>query len=170
MNTFNILLSKAECCGRQHVGGTDDACGRLWVPHATSRLLWGETKDTGSQREPPLDIWLLALGATALRFPTHPAPRRLRAHVRPSIWRVVSVWEGIVAIGTEWRTWDLGQVPSKSNYLTGRFYPVISVHFWSTQANMYQVKAVSSLIYMTLFGVFGKSFKSIPFANHLRNR
>ena len=40
---------------------------------------------------------------------------------------------------------DLGQVPSKSNYLTGRFYPVISVHFWSTQANMYQVKAFSSL-------------------------
>ena len=101
MNTFNILLSKAECCGRQHVGGTDDARGQLWVPHATSRLLRGETKDTGSQREPPLDIWLLALGATALSFPTHPAPRRLRAHVRPSIWRVVSVWEGIVAIGTE---------------------------------------------------------------------
>ena len=151
MNTFNILLSKAECCGRQHVCRRHRRCPRTIVgsPRHLQTPLRGNQRHGQPAGTTP---WHLAFGAGGhcAEFPhTHTAPRRLRAHVRPSIWRVVSVWEGIVAIGTEWRTWDLGQVPSKSNYLTGRFYQVISVHFWSTQANMYQVKAVSSLMYIT---------------------
>ena len=61
----------------------------------------GKPKTRPASGNHPLTFGFWRWGPLHRVSPPHTAPRRPRAHVRPSIWRAVSVWEGIVAIGTE---------------------------------------------------------------------